>query len=142
LNTTPTNPWNTEPVFDEDPREDEDEPLFATVKSNSGVSKPITAPVSMPSQRTPMSTLTSALQQAGQGIFNQNANGSDIGNMTLTEGGRHGSDSMMLGTSYLEGGAQPISMQNRNRRESNTGSLVNGLSWQPGSLTSGSWVNE
>jgi hypothetical protein len=136
---------------------DDDEPLFAPPKSGSGSARHSaimnsSAPIninaarwsSSNSPRNHTSTLTSALQQAGNGAATLTQPGSvDFGNglgAGLQDSSR--GDAMMTGTSYMGSGAQPISVQNRTRRESNTGSFINGMSWGPGSLPSGSWVNE
>jgi hypothetical protein len=150
--------FNDFAVLDED---DEDEPLFAPPKSGSGSgtarhssaimntsSAPINInsarwPGSTPSPRNQASTLTSALQEAGGATTLTQPGSVDFGNglgSAILDGGR--GDTMMMGSSYLGSGALPISVQNRNRRESNTGSFINGMSWGPGSLPSSSWVNE
>lgn len=140
--------------------DDDDEPLFAPPKSSSGsgsarhsaMMNTSSAPIninsarwsgSTPSPRNHASTLTSALQEAGGATTLTQPGSVDFGN-GLSSGILDGSrgDTMMMGTSYLGSGAQPISMQNRTRRESNTGSFINGMSWGPGSLPSSSWVNE
>jgi hypothetical protein len=143
--------------LDDDDYDDDDdnEPLFAPPKSGSGSarhsaimtsSQPINInssrwPASTPSPRNQTSTLTSALQGAG-GVTTLTQPGSvDFGVSSGVQDGGRG-DIAMMGSSYLGSGAQPISMQNRTRRESNTGSFINGMSWGPGSLPSGSWVNE
>jgi hypothetical protein len=149
-----------DPLFDNDDDADFDhEPLFAPPKSGSGSARHSatmnnsSAPIninaarwsnSTNSPRNHTSTLTSALQQAGNGAATLTQPGSvDFGNglgTGLQDSSR--GDAMMTGTSYMGSGAQPISVQNRTRRESNTGSFINGMSWGPGSLPSGSWVNE
>jgi transcription factor SFP1 len=50
--------------------------------------------------------------------------------------------SNIFGSSYYNGtGAKPISVKDRNRRESNTaGSFMNGMSW--GGISVGSWVRD
>lgn len=92
------------------------------------------------------SNLTFALQNAGVGR--------DVGNTpnhpTMDEnflshrpsiGGRHGSISNALGSSFYGNGAKPISMKDRPRRESNTmGSFANGMSW--GGVSVGSWIRD
>jgi transcription factor SFP1 len=56
-------------------------------------------------------------------------------------GGRHGSMSNGLGSSFYGSGARPISMKDRPRRESNTmGSFAGGMSW--GGVSVGSWIRD
>jgi transcription factor SFP1 len=99
------------------------------------------------SPRNQTSTLTSALQEAG--AAGQHA--PDAGNMQymgvpdmgrLSVSGRHDSISNLFSSSYLASGARPISMKDRQRRESNTGGsfMGNGMSW--GGISVGSLRDE
>jgi transcription factor SFP1 len=92
------------------------------------------------SPRSQASNLTFALQGAGVPqntpyiATSSSGEGSRLGLGTHRE-----SLSSGIGTHYGLG-ARPIQMKDRQRRESNTGSLVNGLSW--GGLSVGSWIRD
>lgn len=99
------------------------------------------------SPRNQTSNLTYALQEAqatGQPApepYNGRPPAApEPGRLDVNGSGRQGSISNLLGSSYYNGtGAKPISVKDRNRRESNTaGSFMNGMSW--GGLSVGSWV--
>jgi transcription factor SFP1 len=98
------------------------------------------------SPRNQTSNLTFALQEAA--ATGQHA--SEIPNSgqlvapesgRLSVSGRHDSISNAFGTSYYGSGARPISVKERQRRESNTGgSFMGGMSW--GGISVGSWVRD
>ncbi|KAF2839257.1 hypothetical protein M501DRAFT_1016338 [Patellaria atrata CBS 101060] len=93
------------------------------------------------SPRNQTSNLTSALQEAGatvqqQAAININSRTPADGRPSL--GGRHDSISNQNPSSYYGSGARPITMKERPRRESSTGSVMGGMSW--GGLSMGSWV--
>jgi transcription factor SFP1 len=98
------------------------------------------------SPRNQTSNLTSALQEAGatgQQVHDMNAiqhmGIPDPGRLSVS--GRHDSISNMFGSSYYGSGARPISMKDRQRRESNTGgSFMGGMSW--GGISVGSLRDE
>ena len=102
------------------------------------------------SPRNQASNLTFALQEAGANDYQNsaitfsNSNGGNGGNEgregRLSVGGRHDSIGNGYGSSYYGTGARPISMKDRPRRESNTGSFVNGMSW--GGVSVGSWIRD
>ena len=99
------------------------------------------------SPRNQTSNLTSALQEAG-------ATGQQVPDLNnaqhmavpdpgrLSVSGRHDSMSNMFGSSYYGSGARPISMKDRQRRESNAGGsfMGNGMSW--GGISVGSLRDE
>jgi transcription factor SFP1 len=98
------------------------------------------------SPRNPASNLTYALQGASAHDYNDamNVGGTAIHDSRdgrLSVGGRHDSISNGLGGSYYGGsGARPISMKDRPRRESNTGSFAGGMSW--GGISVGSFIRD
>jgi len=86
------------------------------------------------SPRNQTSTLTAALEQAGASGQHVPDNSQYMGVPEpgrLSVSGRHDSISNMFGSSYLGSGARPISVKDRQRRESNTGGsfMGNGMSW-------------
>lgn len=107
--------------------------------------------LSSSSPRNQTSTLTSALhaQLQSDGVpqhMPDNGNVQHYMNMPeagrLSVSGRNDSISNMFGTSNYGSGARPISMKDRNRRESNTGGsfMGNGMSW--GGISVGSLRDE
>lgn len=71
----------------------------------------------------------------------QNAGGIDFQTGRPSIGGRHGSISNGLGSSFYGSGARPIAMKDRPRRESNNmGSFAGGMSW--GGVSVGSWIRD
>lgn len=93
------------------------------------------------SPRNQTSNLTFALQEAGatgvQPSETAIESRQDAGRLSV--GGRQDSISMG-GTSYFGSGARPISVGQKQRRESNTGSYVAGMSW--GGLSVGSFIRD
>ena len=97
------------------------------------------------SPRNQTSTLTAALEQAGASGQHVPDNSQYMGVPEpgrLSVSGRHDSISNMFGSSYLGSGARPISVKDRQRRESNTGGsfMGNGMSW--GGISVGSLRDE
>jgi len=99
------------------------------------------------SPRNQTSNLTFALQEAGATghPIHDFSNGQlpavqDFGRLSVS--GRQDSLNNLYGSSYYTGtGARPISVKDRQRRESNTGgSFMNGMSW--GGISVGSWVRD
>jgi transcription factor SFP1 len=100
--------------------------------------------LSSASPRNHTSNLTFALQEAGasgQPAHDHDVNGSNPGGLAV--GQRSDSiGNLFGGGSYYGGsGARPISVKDRQRRESNTaGSFMGGISWGGMSLGTNSWV--
>jgi transcription factor SFP1 len=132
------------PLFPDSP------PTFEKRKmATSAVPIDISLPPRLSSSQSPRnqtSNLTSALQEAGAAgqhvpDFNniQHMGVPDPGRLSVS--GRHDSISNMFGSSYYGSGARPISMKDRQRRESNTGgSFMGGMSW--GGISVGSLRDE
>lgn len=149
-------PDPAEPLFEDDGDQDfplfpDSPPTFAKKKMASTAAPiDISLPPRMNSQspRNQTSNLTFALQEAsasGQHVPEQHyAGGMGIPESgRLSVSGRQDSISNMFGSSYKYGsGAQPISMQDRQRRESNNGggSFMGGMSW--GGISVGSLRDE
>jgi len=55
---------------------------------------------------------------------------------------RNDSLTNIFGSSYLGAGARPITMNQRTRRESNTGSFMGGMSWGNNSINASDWVRD
>jgi transcription factor SFP1 len=148
-----------ESLFEDDGDGDIAFPLFpdSPPRSNTATMGSSVAPVdiSLPprmssnsqSPRNQTSNLTFALQEAG--ATGQAAPEAFNGRpLAIPEagrlgfGGRQDSLSSVLGSSYYNGtGAKPISVKDRNRRESNTtGSFMNGMSW--GGISVGSFIRD
>jgi transcription factor SFP1 len=144
-----------EPLFEDDrdcdfPLFPDSPPVFAK-RTMAASAAPID--ISLPprisksqSPRNQTSNLTSALQEAGATGHHvpdmnnvQHLGAPDPGRLSVS--GRHDSISNMFGSSYYGSGARPISMKDRQRRESNTGgSFMNGMSW--GGISVGSLRDE
>jgi transcription factor SFP1 len=116
-------------------------PAMASTASPIDIATPPRFNSSSPRNQT--SNLTFALQEAGAaGLPSDNyvdpsRHRQDEGRLSVT--GRHDSISNAFG-SYYGSGARPISVKDRQRRESNTGSWVGGMSW--GGISVGSWVRD
>jgi transcription factor SFP1 len=99
------------------------------------------------SPRNQTSNLTFALQEAGatgqpipEAYNGRPLAPPEVGRLGVGNG-RQDSMSNIFGSSYYGTGAKPISVKDRNRRESNTaGSFMNGMSW--GGISVGSWVRD
>jgi transcription factor SFP1 len=133
------------PLFPESP------PRFKTTTMASAAPIDISLPPRMSSNsqspRNQTSNLTFALQEAGatgqpapEAYNGRSLAIPEAGRLSVS--GRQDSMSNIFGSSYYNGtGAKPISVKDRNRRESNTaGSFMNGMSW--GGISVGSWVRD
>ena len=94
------------------------------------------------SPRNQTSSLTSALQEARATAIQPSEphieTRQDASRLNVST--RHDSTSNALGSSYYGSGAKPISVTERQRRESNTGSFIGNMSW--GGISVGSWVRD
>lgn len=133
------------PLFPESPPRPTDFPMASAAPID--ISLPPRLSSNSQSPRNQTSNLTFALQEAqaaGQpateSYSRQPLVAPDAGRLGVNAGGRQGSMSNIFGSSYYNGtGAKPISVKDRNRRESNTaGSFMNGMSW--GNNSVGSWI--
>lgn len=135
---------NSFPLFPESPPRPTIFPMASA--SPIDISLPQRLSSNSQSPRNQTSNLTFALQEAqatGQPApeqYRQPLAGPELGRLGVNAGGRQGSMSNIFGTSYYNAtGAKPISVKDRNRRESNTaGSFMNGMSW--GNNSVGSWI--
>jgi transcription factor SFP1 len=117
----------------------------------NGGASPLNITPKMSNSNSPRSNLTSALQEAGaSGAHNgsqmqylhQNDYQSHYGNGQSSDIPRNDSINNMFG-SYYGNGAKPISMRDRQRRESNNaGSFMGGMSWGASSINGGDWVRD
>jgi transcription factor SFP1 len=132
------------PLFPED-----DTPRASTMASAIPIDISLPPRLNSQSPRNHTSNLTFALQEAGAsaqptqdaGIEDQRQNAGDPGRLGV--GARNDSITNMFGgSSYYGGsGARPISVKDRQRRESNTGgSYMNGMSW--GGMSVGSFIRD
>lgn len=94
------------------------------------------------SPRNQTSNLTSALQEAGATALQPSEPNVDTRQDAgrLSVGMRNDSITNALGSSYYGSGARPIYTNQRQRRESSTGSFIGNMSW--GGISVGSWVRD
>jgi transcription factor SFP1 len=128
---------------------DDDTPRAATMASAIPIDISLPPRLNSQSPRNHTSNLTFALQEAGasaqpaqEAAFeDQRQNAGEPGRLSV--GARNDSITNMFGgSSYYGGsGARPISVKDRQRRESNTGgSFMNGMSW--GGMSVGSFIRD
>ncbi|EON69453.1 hypothetical protein W97_08713 [Coniosporium apollinis CBS 100218] len=103
----------------------------------------IATPPRFNSQSPRTSNLTSALQNAvlsGQQSDAINIGGKNPSDGRMSIGARQNSLNNGMGSYFGGSGARPISVKDRQRRESQAGSLSNGMSW--GGISVGSWIRD
>jgi transcription factor SFP1 len=137
------------PLFPDDEDDSARVPTLNTMASALPIDISLPPRLNSQSPRNHTSNLTFALQEAGASAQPaQEAPNEDPRNITgdparLGFGARNDSITNMFGgSSYYGGsGARPISVKDRNRRESNTaGSFMGGMSW--GGMSVGSFIRD
>ncbi|KAF2273431.1 uncharacterized protein EI97DRAFT_461094 [Westerdykella ornata] len=138
----------TFPLFPESPRQRLPLPNMAQAATPIDITPPRVNSSSPPQNQT--SNLTFALQEAKANASRDasatpnppHSAAPDFLDARPSIGGRHGSISNGLGSSFFGSGARPISMKDRPRRESNMGmgSFAGGMSW--GGVSVGSWIRD